>query len=419
MSQPPVSGSGAGAEPGPDSGLPGGSPGRDPRLAAFARGGSWDTCPPGPELTAAAAGVSGPGRRCAGATDDELMGLLGRWAAVESWAAASKLGVVREFLRRRAIPAPGTAATGGLPELWEDGVDHEVAGALRISPQAAGTLVNLAWVLEARLPGIGAKLTDGTIDLAKAKLIVNELIVLDDEHIAAAEKMVLDELAGKTPGQLVKLAALAVATVDPEGTRKRREHAEREEARVRFWRENTGACALAAHGLPADAALAANANINQRALEYKDARIYPDARMDQLRALAFSDILNGVTAAGRIAQAQAEAGAQGQADADRETMPSGGEPHGTDANGSGTDAEPDDSGPDSGGGPGEPGGGPGEPGGGPGGPGGGPGGPGGGPGDSRPGGPAQPDDPAGHSPRPGRPARRGARTRPARPRAVP
>jgi hypothetical protein len=50
--------------------------------------------------------------------------------------------------------------------------------------------------------------------------------VLDDAHIAA--EALLPELVGKTPGQLAKLAAMAVATVDQEGTRKRREQAERE-----------------------------------------------------------------------------------------------------------------------------------------------------------------------------------------------
>jgi Domain of unknown function (DUF222) len=309
MRQPPGSGDGAGAEPG-----------RDPRLAAFARGGTGDTCPPGPELVMTAAELSGPDWRCPGATDDELTGLLGRWAAVESWATASKLGVVRELIRRRAIPVPGTGRPGGLPELWEDSVDHEVAEALGISPQAAGKLVNLAWVLEARLPGIGARLADGTLNFIKTKLIVDELIVLDDEHIAAAEQMVLPELPGKTPGQLAKLAALAVATVDPEGTRKRREYAEREEARVRFWRDHTGASAIAAYGLPADAALAANANINQRAEEYKKAKIYPDARMDHLRALAFTDILNGISAADRIAQARAQAEAQADTQAQAGTQ---------------------------------------------------------------------------------------------------
>src|SRR6516165_8234808 len=132
MVQPPVPGRGAGAEPAPDAGLPGGGRrggaggsrrGRDPRLAAFAQGGAGDTRPPDAKLAAALEELSGPDRRCDGATDDELIGLLGRWQAVESWAAAGKLGVVRELIRRRARPGiRGQAAPmhGDLPDAWED-----------------------------------------------------------------------------------------------------------------------------------------------------------------------------------------------------------------------------------------------------------------------------------------------------------
>jgi Domain of unknown function (DUF222) len=351
MSQPPDSGHGAGEQPGRDPGPPGGSPGgpgprRELRLGDFAKDGAGDVCPPGPDLAVALAGLSGPDWRCPGATDAELTGLLGRWAAVEAWAAAGKLGVTRELIRRRGLPG---GAHGDLPDLWEDDLAHEITPALGISLPAADKLANLAWELGARLPGTGAALAAGTIDPLKAMLIVKELAVLDDAHIAAAEAMLLDELAGKTPGQLTRLAALAVDTVDPEGARRRREHAEREDARVRLWREHTGASALAAYGLPTDAALSANANINQRAEEYKQAGICPGARMDQLRVVAFCDILNGITAATRIARAQAEAQA---------------------GDGPCTGSDPSDDGPadgdsdDRGDGPGGPGDGPGGPGGG-------------------------------------------------------
>ena len=142
--------------------------------------------------------------------------------------------------------------------------------------------------------------------------------MLDDEHAARAEALILPELAGKTAWMAGKLAAQAAATVDPEGSIKRRERAEREEARVRFWRENNGACALAAYALPTDAALAANANIAARARQYKKAKVDPGATMDRLRVLAFLDILNGIRAEARIASAraaQASAPAPTQADA--------------------------------------------------------------------------------------------------------
>ena len=122
MSQPPVPGPGPGAEPAPGPRLPGGPPGvpgrdrdrdQELRLGDFAAGGAGDTCRPGPDLAAAVAGLSGPDWRCDGATDDELIGLLNRWAALESWAAAGKLGATRELLRRRARRGRGRALGSG------------------------------------------------------------------------------------------------------------------------------------------------------------------------------------------------------------------------------------------------------------------------------------------------------------------
>ena len=306
MAQPPTSGRGPGEEPARDPGSPGGAPpapGRDPRLAGFAEGGAGDACPPGAGLAAVVAQLSGPEWRCAGATDDELIGLLGRWDAIGSWAEAGKLGVVRELLRRRARSGLGGGPSmhGDLPDQWEEGAGHEVSAALAISLRSADNLTAFAWDLQARLPGIGAALAGGTLSPVKARIISDELKVLDDEHAAHAEKLILDQLDRQTPAQLGRLAAQVVCTVDPDGAAKRREHAEREEARVRFWRDNGGACALAAFGLPTDAALAANDAINDRAAAYKAAKLRAGARMDQLRVLAFLDLLNGITLQARIA----------------------------------------------------------------------------------------------------------------------
>jgi hypothetical protein len=304
VTQPPVPGRGTGDEPGRGAGLPGG---RDPRLAAFAEDNAGDRCPPGPWTGMVLNELSGPDRRCADATDDELIGLLGRWAAQESWAVAAKLGVIRELLRRRALPgAQVRRLPCGLPDAWDETVAHEVTAVLGISLPAADKLTWLAWALEARLPRIGAALEAGVIDYVKARAIAEETSVLDDAHVAAAEEMIVAAgLAGKTPGQVGKLAARAVVTVDPDGARRRREQAEKEDARVRFWRERAGTSAIAGYGLPTDAALQANANIGHRAEEYKKAGL--DGTMDQLRVLAYLDILNGITAAGRITQAEAEA----------------------------------------------------------------------------------------------------------------
>ena len=54
-----------------------------------------------------------------------------------------------------------------------------------------------------------------------------------------------NQLAGKTPGQVAALIARAVVQVDPDGAAKRREQAQREQARVRSWHEHAGTAALA------------------------------------------------------------------------------------------------------------------------------------------------------------------------------
>ena len=310
--------SGGGADV-PGGGVPGGGPQapdeiRDPRLAGFVKDGPEDTCPPSAALAAVVEDLSGPERRCEGATDDELVGPLGRWDALEAWAAAGKLGVVRELIRRRARPGPGgyQPMHGDLPDQWHEGLAHEVSVALGLSIRGADKLTCFAWDLAARLPGIGAALAAGTISEWKAKLISDELAALDDEHAAEAEKLILDQIAGQPPGVIGRLAAQAACTVDPGGAAKRRQHAEREEARVRFWRANGGACALAAYGLPTDAALAANDAIEDRAQRYKRLKVCPDARLDQLRVLAFLDILNGITLETRLAQSRADTAAAQQ-----------------------------------------------------------------------------------------------------------
>ena len=255
---------------------------------------------------------------------------------MESWAAAGKLGVIRELIRRRALPGvrgQDVPAPGDLPDAWEEGLGHEVSAGLGISLRSADQLIGLAWQLRARLPGTAAMLAGGTIDVLKARIICDELSVLDDEAAARAEELILGELAGKTPGQIGKLAARAACMVDPDGARKRREHAEREDARVRFWRENTGTSALAAYGLPTDAALAAHANVNARAAEYKTAKASPGATMDQLRVLAYLDLLNGISLASRIAQARAEATRQPAGDDPPGRDPGSGGPGGAPAGG--------------------------------------------------------------------------------------
>ncbi len=70
-------------------------------------GGAWDTALPGPALAGSADATAGADRGYAGTSDDELIGVLGAWARIESWAAAGRLSAVAEL-----IPPPSCHPRG-------------------------------------------------------------------------------------------------------------------------------------------------------------------------------------------------------------------------------------------------------------------------------------------------------------------
>jgi hypothetical protein len=281
---------------------------RDDRLAGFAKDGEWNACPPSAALAMALTAASGKEWRCPGATRDELFGLLRRWAALESWAVAAKLGILRALIREEDQPLPGGGYHDDLPDGWTKSLTHEVALALAMPAQSAEKLMWTAWDLEAVLPGTGALLADGTLTYAKARAVEDALAVLTDDDAAKAEAMIVPQLPGKTYGQVEKLALQAAITVDPQSATRRREDAERNRARVTLRRDPSGAASLAGYDLPTDETLAAYANVCARAQEYKDSAAFPGVRMDQFRAMAYLDIMNGITAEARVACSQPSAG---------------------------------------------------------------------------------------------------------------
>ncbi|HVT69697.1 MAG TPA: hypothetical protein VHF26_18240, partial [Trebonia sp.] len=147
----PGKGNGTGEEPAPN--LPGREnfgalpAQRDPRLTGFARDGEWDACRPSAALAAVLEAASGDEGRCPGASHDEMAGLLRRWAALESWAVAGKLAVLRALIREDDEPLPGGGYHGDLPDGWTRSLTHEVALALAMPAQSAETLLRTAWDL--------------------------------------------------------------------------------------------------------------------------------------------------------------------------------------------------------------------------------------------------------------------------------
>jgi hypothetical protein len=283
-------------------------PGRDALLPGFANGGAWGACPPSASLAAALETVAGQDWRCLGAEHDDLLGLLRQWQALESWAAAGKLGVLRALIREDDQPLPGGGFHGDLPDGWSKSLTHEAALALAMPPQSAEKLMWTAWDLSARLPETGALLAAGAITPPKARAVQEALAELADEDAAKAEAMIVPELPGKTFGQAEKLAVQAALTVDPESATRRRAEAERNRARVMLRRDPSGAASLSGYDLPTDETLAGHANVCARADEYKASNAFPGVRMDQLRALAYLDLINEITAEARIACGQPPSG---------------------------------------------------------------------------------------------------------------
>ncbi len=156
------------------------------------------------------------------------------------------------------------------------------------------------------MPRIGTALDNGRLNPGKVKMVIEETdVLLEPDKLGQAEELILAGLdTCSTWLDLQRLVQRAVVTVDPDGAERRRERAEREHARVRFWREAAGTCALQGAGLPTDEALKAHAHVDQRAQQYRAAGI--KRQIDILRVAAYLDLLNLVPAADRIARLKAE-----------------------------------------------------------------------------------------------------------------
>ena len=304
---------GPGAPSGPGPGAPSGGPSgsghaetRDPGLAGFVHGGVWDSAVPSAALAAALEGAAGAGWRCEGGSRAGIVGAVRAAAALESWWSAAKLGLIRAAIRQDDDGLGGYH--GDLPDAWSRSLTADIALALAMSPVSAGNLMQTAWDLGALLPGIGALLEDGTLTYPKARAVNDALELLSEPDKEAAEAMIVPRLAGKTYGQVDKIAAQAAITVDPDLAEQAREHAERNRARVFLKRERSGAASLSGCELPPAETLAAHAATCARAQLYKDSGAFPGVLMDQFRAMAYLDLINEVSAEARIAAGPPDVG---------------------------------------------------------------------------------------------------------------
>ena len=123
-----------------------------------------------------------------------MVGLLRAMAALQSWAGAGMLGMVRALVRDDDQPFLGRSRHGDLPDGWDDSLVAEIALALAVSVPSAEKTTRAAWELGARLPGVELLLRDGTLDLPRARLVTEVFAELSDENAARAEELLLPEL---------------------------------------------------------------------------------------------------------------------------------------------------------------------------------------------------------------------------------
>src|SRR5579863_2394978 len=300
-------GPGSGGTPDRDPGLPGppGLPELGPP-AGFGHGGPWETAVPSAALAFALEHAAGPEDLYPDADTDALVGIARQWAAVESWAASGKLAALRAMTREDSDGTPRLRRRPDLPDGWDDSLTYEVSGALAMGPVSAGNLACLAWALGTRLAGTGRLLAGGVLTLPKARLIAATFEPLDEREAARAEALILDELPGKTYPQVERLAWRAALAVAPDIAERRRTAAEKH-ARVTVFREDSGAVGLSGRDLPAAEALAGHANVMARARQYQASGAFGGQPDSRLEAIAYLDLLNGVSAMERIAFAASAA----------------------------------------------------------------------------------------------------------------
>ena len=259
--------------------------------AGFASGKPLDVAPGCATLGSFLEDTAGADDRYAGASDDELLGVICAWDRVEANASAGKHAAVAELIRRRPAPAAAVAGEAGMPEGWHEFTGRELGAVLGISPGDAEEMLDLAGHLEVSLPGTKAAFRAGIFNRDKAAIIAAATALLDPEEARAAEAIVLDRAGSLTPGTLRAAIQRAVMEVNPGKAKKRREHAAKR-TRVERWAEDSGNAGLAGRELPPAEVLAADQRVTAWAKQLRTAGL--EGSMDQLRARAFMDILLGI-----------------------------------------------------------------------------------------------------------------------------
>jgi hypothetical protein len=155
-------------QPGSARRLPGDSPGP---VGAFASGQVMDTAPGGPVVFGHAEHAAGDDARFAGATEDELTGLICGLDRAEAAACALKHAAVAELIRRSPEDGCELEGPAQMPAAWHEFTVAELGDALAETRHAADAMLTLAHDLEVKLPGTRAAFRSGVLRLAKVEIL--------------------------------------------------------------------------------------------------------------------------------------------------------------------------------------------------------------------------------------------------------
>jgi Domain of unknown function (DUF222) len=360
-------------------------------LSGFADGTATVPIAPGPLLAAVASAVAGSdGVGLAQVSEDCLFSVLAAGRRMSSWGTWLELAAMHELALRHpatqdrtsrqkraaGIPetpangqpaakeepakeepaaqkptAAGTAAAGtasGPAAPAADGriqfsefISDEVALEVRLTWTAAADRMSYACDLAGRLPVTFAALGAGLIDPVHAKIIYEQTDILSAADAAKADPELAAAAQAKTYGELRAAAAKLVLRLDPDA-HERRKQANRREAHVRPFREESGNAGMVARELPSDEVLASWQHVEQRALDLRAAGVPGSLR--ELRIRAYLDLLQERDSRLAAGPAQRQGGPgddDGPQDGPSGSGGSGPRPHGPGGTGPDGRARPD------------------------------------------------------------------------------
>jgi Domain of unknown function (DUF222) len=171
-----------------------------------------------------------------------------------------------------------------------DTTASEISAALCLTRRASEVQTGLAETLCVRLPQVWKALSEGVIDLARARVLSDQTIHLPDELARKVCDQALERASAQTTGQLRARIQRLIISMDPAAAKDRYEK-KLTERKVVCEPTDAGTAKIHGFDLPADRANQAMCRINRLA---KTAKQHGDRRgIDQIRADIFIDLLNG------------------------------------------------------------------------------------------------------------------------------